>query len=546
MPWAAESIGGFDVVPGSFRSLRREAVLLWQPLALTCLVAAGITLVSFYASTLTRNLLQAMGAAVAVGCTLTAIGTWAMTATVDSHRSPPWGIPLIGYIGLPVILAALIWLAFKNYKHVLVGWDIWLRNLVTILISLAFALTVSATIYYRPWELLMTLEPRHGPAQLSGSVRPRICSVAGFKLFALLPGGRLWAAGHYEFKEFNEYVKRGEGKTIRWEKVRIPVPVDGVFLGPSDWVYLANSYSQVVGIQSDGSLWKVFSWDRPVPMWNLRNLSVIPQPQRIGGDSDWKTVAAGHGHFLALKKDGTLWGWGNNGDGQIGPGEKEFTNGPVRIGVESDWLATFASGNVSIGIKGDGSVWKWGRLDLGPNGWAGWKQGPHPDPVRWNWVDGTAWLALTGEPRFDLALRQDGTFWAAGYLPQYLFGKHFDHGFSPQFLRIGRSSDWADLAGSYRSLVATKKDSTLVLSDVDAGSVFWPGHLRKPSKYSDWIAVGVCAWEQDVALAADGTLCVWGDPFRVKGLLGPTRKPLWSINILAAPNPGGLATPGRP
>ena len=31
-------------------------------------------------------------------------------------------------------------------------------------------------------------------------------------------------------------------------------------------------------------------------------------------------VAAGGGHTVALKKDGTVWTWGNNGVGQLGDG----------------------------------------------------------------------------------------------------------------------------------------------------------------------------------------------------------------------------------
>ena len=217
MPWIAESIGGLDVMPGSYFKVRRETVSVWQHMALTCLVAFGITQVSFYASTLTRNLLQAMGAAVVAGCALTVTVTWAMDATANPYHPSPWGIPLFAYIELPVMLAALLWLAFKNYEHVLVGWNIWIRNVIVISISLAFAFTASAALYRRSWELLMTLEPRHGPAQLSGAIRPKICSVPWNKLFALLPDGRLWAATQFEAKEFDEYkeIQNGSEKTDR-------------------------------------------------------------------------------------------------------------------------------------------------------------------------------------------------------------------------------------------------------------------------------------------------------------------------------------------
>jgi len=400
MPWVAKGVGGFDAVPGAFREARRAIPSRWQPLALTCLIAAGITLVSFYASTLRRSLLHAMGTAVIFGFALMAIGGWAIAAAIDPRNPPPWGTPLIIYVGGPLMLAALFWLGLKNYAHVETGWRLAVRNLLVIIVTLAFAFTVTAVVYRRSWERFMTLEPSHGPARLSGSVRPKICSTTGRKLFVLLPDGRLWAAGQYEIKELDEYVEthridRG-APTIRREKARIPVPVDGVFIGTSKWIALASTSTRVVGIQSDGSLWRIFSqptfgWHlracpkiargpaardfgcgqggevrasptravrteptqatdkrpaarrvfAPKAAWlrcssvedpgrifsfvaprhpafgaktgprgifghALRSLSLIPEPERIGTDVVWKTVVGGHGHFLALKKDGSV------------------------------------------------------------------------------------------------------------------------------------------------------------------------------------------------------------------------------------------------
>jgi hypothetical protein len=79
------------------------------------------------------------------------------------------------------------------------------------------------------------------PAPLSGSIRQKVCA-GGRKLFVLLPDGRLWAAGQYETKELDRYVEVGEaGRPFHWEKVRWPIPVDGMFLGTSNWLDLAST-----------------------------------------------------------------------------------------------------------------------------------------------------------------------------------------------------------------------------------------------------------------------------------------------------------------
>ncbi len=47
-------------------------------------------------------------------------------------------------------------------------------------------------------------------------------------------------------------------------------------------------------------------------------------------------VCGGH-HNLAIKTDGTLWGWGFNAFGQLGLGDITHRPSPVQIGSRTDW-----------------------------------------------------------------------------------------------------------------------------------------------------------------------------------------------------------------
>jgi uncharacterized repeat protein (TIGR02543 family) len=47
-------------------------------------------------------------------------------------------------------------------------------------------------------------------------------------------------------------------------------------------------------------------------------------PFRIGSDFDWEAVAVGSEHNVAVKKDGSLWAWGDNYYSQLGNRETEF------------------------------------------------------------------------------------------------------------------------------------------------------------------------------------------------------------------------------
>ena len=520
MPGLCEGVAMWAGVPGEFPTLKSPDFMMWMTVC--CLIATGITLASIYASTLTRNLLQSLGTAVVTGMGLGAFGMFLVVQ--ENLETPLWTGPLGIYVGLPVMIATLIWLAFKNFKTLQVGQRLWLRNGFTVLAAMIFAVAVTTVLWNRVWEPLMTLEPSHGPARLSGEVRPGISVVWGGKLFALLPDGRVWVENKFQILETGEFeTSRGNGEE-QTRPVRIPIPVGGTFLEASNWIQLVEDYSGVIGLKSDGSLWNIF---RPNTTNYLANLSSPPQLEHIGADSDWKTVISGRGGLFALKQDGSLW----NSDYR----SKEFR----RFGHDSDWATLFTSRNSVTGVKRDGSVWKWGHLSTGPNGWEkDWKE-EHREPVPWN-LNGADWVAFDDNFRFNLAVKRDGTAWASGYLPNDLLGHFFrdwrgtDH-LVIQPKQIGAESDWADVKTQWNSLLALKKTGAVYHNYIYGRYPAWSGSLQKLSPHSDWIAIAYSdETTAGVALAADGTLSAWENPLRHSNhLLGPSHKPLWTLNIFA-------------
>ena len=53
---------------------------------------------------------------------------------------------------------------------------------------------------------------------------------------------------------------------------------------------------------------------------------------QVGSDTNWAVVAAGGKHFVAIRKDGTIWTWGRNFYGQLGDGTQVDENTPEQIG----------------------------------------------------------------------------------------------------------------------------------------------------------------------------------------------------------------------
>jgi alpha-tubulin suppressor-like RCC1 family protein len=70
-------------------------------------------------------------------------------------------------------------------------------------------------------------------------------------------------------------------------------------------------------------------------------------------------IAAGYGHSLFIKSDGSLWGMGNNYYGQLGDGTLNTTNKPEQI-ISSGVVAVTAGISHSLFLKTDGTLWGMG------------------------------------------------------------------------------------------------------------------------------------------------------------------------------------------
>ena len=508
-PWVLESIAG--------------GKSLWtgpEPLMDLVLVAAGIAAVSFFASTMSRGMLQAftvgllfpilLWLAAGILLPIFSLGTYVLSFG-------GWLFPALAW---PAMLLAYFWLAFRNYKLLQTGWPLWTGNFTRLAAVFLSALLVASAIYARAWEYAMPLEPRHGPARLSGAGRAMLAdSQSDACLYALLPDGRLWA------------VKRDQARPDR-----APKNLFAHVIGGSNWVDLAGSFSEgAVALKSDGTLWR---------------FSRKAGPSQIGSDSDWKKVVAGQSWFLALKQNGTIWGWGIDEFGtlpvQLYPNGRPIAfNDPVQLWPEADWVDIFASGQTRA-VKRDGSIWSWGYDGKPVNGRIT-NYSVYHRLVRMD-LQGTNWSSLAGDGWLTMGVRTDGTLWA-GAEPQanarsvfIIFGSPVRRGITWELGRIGTKSDWVEVSRGVYQFIALEADGT-----------FWAisrGMFQTgcPSQYHDWLAASADGFEI-WALAKDGTISCWRDPFQVFSdhyggpfnedhshffLLRPSRRPLASINILDA------------
>ena len=74
--------------------------------------------------------------------------------------------------------------------------------------------------------------------------------------------------------------------------------------------------------------------------------------EQMKGLKDIVSVAGGHAHFLALDKNGSVWSWGDNDEGQRGNGRNNRYNYwiPERLKELSDVIAIEAGNDYSVAI----------------------------------------------------------------------------------------------------------------------------------------------------------------------------------------------------
>ncbi len=99
-----------------------------------------------------------------------------------------------------------------------------------------------------------------------------------------------------------------------------------------------------------------------------RSAHVSATPVKVNGLQGITAIACGGklytnvGFALALSEDGKVWAWGNNSRGQLGTGSEGGENlTPTEVPGLSNVVKIAAGKDFSLALRSDGTVWGWGR-----------------------------------------------------------------------------------------------------------------------------------------------------------------------------------------
>ena len=265
-------------------------------------------------------------------------------------------------------------------------------------------------------------------------------------VIALKSDGTVWAWG------INNSGQLGDGTTI--DRPR-PVQTSGL----TGVTAIATRGFFSLALKSDGTVWT----------WGLAGglgpttPAVRTTPVQLTGVANVAKIAAGGGHVLMLKADKTVWAAGANSRGELGDGTTTNRPFPVQVSGLSNVASIAAGGDeFSLAVKEDGSVWAWGinfNGQLGPGGGA-MNFDPHPFPLQVTGLPGGVQNIATGED-FCLALAGDGTVWGWGNDSDFQAGQRTGVGDNPTPKQILNFSGVAALAAGVNHSVALKTDGSV-------------------------------------------------------------------------------------
>ncbi len=176
------------------------------------------------------------------------------------------------------------------------------------------------------------------------------------------------------------------------------------------WRIISAGENFSLAIKTDGTLWGWGQNSNKLGL-GLGNLADQNLPVQIGTDNDWLTVSAGYVHSLAVKTNGTLWSWGNGQFGQLGNGVfNSATPNVTQVGTANDWLEVSAGNRFSLAIKTNGTLWSWGLNSTGQLGQGNVVNLNLPAQVG----TGTNWVRIDAGNQHALAVDNLGFMYAWG------------------------------------------------------------------------------------------------------------------------------------
>lgn len=195
----------------------------------------------------------------------------------------------------------------------------------------------------------------------------------------------------------------------------------GIRVTGNDWMALATGETQTLAVKANGTLW---GWGKNQlgEVGSTPDRTAVPNPTQVGTDNGWYKAAAHYAVSFGIKVDGSLYGWGDNGIGQTGTGDTMSNPRvtPTQVAAGKTFVAVAPSAKNAYGITADGKLWAWGSNHMGQLG--NGLSGDTRADARFTPIQvGTAqtWIAVGAGEGFVIAQQANGKLFGWGVNTDY-------------------------------------------------------------------------------------------------------------------------------
>ncbi|HZF02221.1 MAG TPA: hypothetical protein VE344_10035 [Methylomirabilota bacterium] len=270
-------------------------------------------------------------------------------------------------------------------------------------------------------------------------------------------------------------------------------------------------------LDRDGTVWAWgYNGDGELGNGNWSDSSILMQ---VVGLSNIVAVAVSEGGYfsLALDANGIVWSWGANWSDQLGRNNGLYQNGNTAAPVAglSNIVAIAAGEENGIALKSDRTVWTWGDNWGGKLG-DGSGSGEERDyPVALTALTNIIVIGAGGDHCF--ALGDDGIVWGWGYNEDGELGiTNMDN--QPVPVPVTSLTNVTSLAGGWSHSIALQSDRTVKAwgyngdGQLGNGTNGWWTSSSTPAPVlglSNITAIA-CGGDHSLAVDTNGTLFLWG------------------------------------
>ena len=296
----------------------------------------------------------------------------------------------------------------------------------------------------------------------------------------------------------------------------------------TNWATASQGDAFGGAIKTTGTLWMMGANDNG----QLGNGTVVStsSPVQVGALTTWSKIKCSAATSYGLKTDGTLWAWGNNDLGQLGQNNVVPANrsSPIQVGAGTDWAQVSTGSNFVVAIKTNGTMWAWGQNGYGQCGQNNVGV-DYSSPVQIGAL--TTWSKIATSQIAWYAIKTDGTLWGCGWGGNGIFGVDVTGTGSDKSspVQIGSASNWSNLSCNTNGLwVQTTTGELYAIGDGTAGGIGSNGYpiwtLTKVNNDTNWIVSNDAQQPNSLALfpKGSGSGALYGTGSFIDGAAGIT------------------------